>query len=92
MLQVTNSRAYWRMLKRLNKNNDYPHRMRDPEDSSTVIDDLLKIRDALTKYWANLGNSNTNAKKDQMDKITEIENQPPNPTSFHFINIDDASL
>ena len=27
-----------------------------------------------------------------MDEIAEMENQTPNPTSFHSINIDDASL
>ena len=53
-----NTRAYWRMLKRLNGNNGYPLRISDPKDSSRTIDDPEEICRTLREYWSNMSKNN----------------------------------
>ena len=67
---TSNPRAFWKMLKRLNQSNDYPIRIQDPDDPSVIIDDPLKIREKLTKYWSNLGNTN---KPDEEELIKNLD-------------------
>ena len=86
----SNPRAYWRLLKKLNKSNDYPLRIRDPLDTNVIIDDPKQIRDALTKYWSSLGN----CKKEENSQIKDniLYNQTHDANSFHNVIFDRETI
>ena len=50
-----NTKAYWRMLRRLNQNNDFPLRIIDPTDNARTIEDPKEICKILGSYWEKLG-------------------------------------
>jgi len=75
------------MLRKLNKSNDYPIRIRDPDDPSVTIDDPVIIKDKLTKYWSNLGDTNKTNNEDLGLKVDQLENASATPESFHSISL-----
>lgn len=54
----TNSKSYWNMLRRLNKNNNYPMQIVDPRDKTKIINDPKVISGVVREYWEKLGSSN----------------------------------
>ena len=52
--KTSNSRAYWRTLKSMNKRNNTPLQLKDPDDPSKIISDPKEIKKILTSYWKNL--------------------------------------
>ena len=61
-----NTRAYWRMLKRLNGSNDYPIRIIDPRYNTRHNEDPKEISQVLREYWQGLGATNNH--DDQVHK------------------------
>ena len=86
-----NPRAYWQMLSKLNKSNDYPLRSRDPSDPNVIIDDPVKIKQVLTEYWASLGK--TQDKDTQPDSMLENPGMSlPSDESLQNIKFDKISI
>ena len=67
-----NTRAYWRMLRRLNGNNSYPLRIFDPNNSSRIIEDPKEINKVLGEYWRNLGGQPINNDYDK--QVQDLHN------------------
>ena len=68
------------MLRKLNKNSDYPLRIRDPDDPNIIIDDPVKIKETLTKYWSSLGNG-SESEKDESERVNNLKTMSHNPNS-----------
>jgi hypothetical protein len=89
---TSNPRAYWNMLRKLNKSSDYPMRIRDPDDPNIIVDDPVIIKDKLTKYWSTLGNSNKVVNDGLVKRLGDLENAAPSSESLHSIKFDDQSI
>lgn len=88
-----NPRAFWKMLKRLNSSNDYPLKIRDPDNTDVIIDDPILIKKKLTQYWSQLGNANTTNTDNEADKkLEDLETKPPSPNSLCTVKIDNILL
>ena len=85
---ANNTRAYWKMLRKLNKANDYPIRIRDPEDPDVIIDDPIEIKKKLTKYWSSLGHTNKVVTDEQTDRLQKLETSAPQPDALKSITFD----
>ena len=83
-----NPRAYWNTLKRLNKSNDYPLKIRDPDNPDVLIDDPLIIKKKLTSYWSKLGNSDNHDAASTIEKLEKLQCYGPQPDSLQSISID----
>ena len=82
---TSNPRSYWNMLRKLNNSNDYPIRIRDPEDHNKVIDDPVVIKEKLTKYWSTLGGTQSKINEEQKERIKELESASPEADSFNCV-------
>ena len=89
---TTNPRAFWNMLKKLNSSNDYPLRIRDPDNPDMIIDDPVIIKKKLTSYWAKLGSNDQSGNEALLEDITSLETKAPSPDSLSSVTIDQAHL
>lgn len=87
-----NSRAYWNTLRRLNKSNDYPIQIRDPENPDTVISDPSDIKKTLTSYWTNLSKAPFKDNADISDNLDKFQHERPDSKALQSIEIDETSL
>ena len=88
MKGTKNTRSYWRMLRRLNKNNSYPIKISDPNNNDRLIEDPTEIKKVLREYWEKLGNSASsqeglNPMKQKISDLYECSED-----KYGFVNID----
>ena len=87
-----NPKAYWNTLKRINKANYYPIKIRDPDNPERIIDDPVEMRKVLTSYWRNLSSQPTNPDTNLKDTVDRLQNTSPQPGSLHAIILNDDTL
>ncbi len=87
-----NTKAYWNTLRKLNKSNGYPIRIRDPENNNIIIDDPKIISKKLTTYWAGLGNSSKEPMPHLEAHIDQLLTKSPTPNSLQNIDINEKVL
>lgn len=94
-----NTKAYWRMLRRLNKNNDFPLRIIDPKDCTRTIVDPKEISETLADYWRNIGSNGkiqssciNDIMRGQVDKLMNYNGDTTGLSSIeiHFDNVKEA--
>lgn len=87
-----NPRSYWKMLKKLNKSNEYPLRIRDPDDPNIIIDDPIKIKEILTNYWSNIGRSENVTQSDMKDRLALLQTSAPDPGAFTTVIFNETTI
>ena len=83
-----NKRAYWNMLKRLNKSGNYPIRIKDPDNPNITITYNIEIKKKMTSYWSGLGNSDKSVCSDTLSQLDQLEIEPPHPETLSSVIID----
>ena len=90
-----NTRAYWRMLKRLNSSNDYPIRILDPCDNTRYINDPKEISRVLGEYWQGLGTNNNKCISNRSysdnvlaQRVNELHSLTGQPDGLTDVSID----
>ena len=87
------------MLRRLNKNNDFPLRIIDPKDCTRTIVDPKEISETLADYWRNIGSNGkiqssciNDIMRGQVDKLMNYNGDTTGLSSIeiHFDNVKEA--
>jgi hypothetical protein len=87
-----NPRAYWNILRRLNKSNDYPIQIWDPANPDTAISDPSDIKKTLTSYWSYLGKAPDRDNNDILGKIEKLTTKKTDPKALQSILINEISI
>ena len=77
------------MLRKLNKLNDYPVQIRDPDNQDVIIHDPIRIMKKLTLYWANLGNATNQNNQPLSERIKKLHTECPDLDALPSIILDE---